>query len=147
MQPTLVELKIDPGIQIAGLVSLGYVFAQTCQLYLTNELINQMAKETFFDTDPVSERYSSALAAGFAVGLINLGTHNVVSMRMGVVSRTMHCDGPHEAEWSTCNTLRSVQACGTVVTIERCDLFDVKCGLRESMITADGHSQSHCHIM
>jgi hypothetical protein len=40
---------------------------------LTNDLINQMSKETFFENDSSSERYAYVLSAGFAVGLINLG--------------------------------------------------------------------------
>lgn len=40
---------------------------------LTNDLVNQMAKETFFESDPGLERYSYVLTCGFAIGLINVG--------------------------------------------------------------------------
>lgn len=70
--PTLCEFRIEATIQTAAIVSLGFLFAETANASLTNQLIDQMARETF-DSDQSSERYSFVLAAGFAVGLINLG--------------------------------------------------------------------------
>ncbi|KAI1726369.1 anaphase-promoting complex subunit 1 [Ditylenchus destructor] len=72
LMPTLCEFRIEATIQTAAIVSLGFLFAETANASLTNQLIDQMARETF-DSDQSSERYSFVLAAGFAVGLINLG--------------------------------------------------------------------------
>ncbi|CAD5217066.1 unnamed protein product [Bursaphelenchus xylophilus] len=72
LQPTVCDFRIEPSIQTVSLLSLGYLFAESMHAQLTNDLINQMSKETFFETDPGSERYSYVLAAGLAVGLINL---------------------------------------------------------------------------
>ncbi|CAD5212939.1 unnamed protein product [Bursaphelenchus okinawaensis] len=72
LQPTVCDFRIEPSIQTVSLLSLGYLFAESMHMHLTNDLINQMSKETFFETDPGSERYSYVLAAGLAVGLINL---------------------------------------------------------------------------
>uniref|UniRef100_A0A915D2V7 Anaphase-promoting complex subunit 1 n=1 Tax=Ditylenchus dipsaci TaxID=166011 RepID=A0A915D2V7_9BILA len=72
LMPTLCEFRIEASIQTTALVSLGFLFAETVNLSLTNQLINQMSRE-IFDTDQSSERYGYVLSAGFAIGLINLG--------------------------------------------------------------------------
>lgn len=73
LQPTLCDFRIEPVIQTVALLALGYLFTKSMNAQLTNDLINQMSKETFFETDLASERYAYVLSAGFAVGLINLG--------------------------------------------------------------------------
>ncbi|KAI6197213.1 hypothetical protein M3Y94_01197800 [Aphelenchoides besseyi] len=72
LQPTSCDFRIDPVVQTVALLSLGCLYSESMQPQLTNDLLNQMSKETFFDTDPASERYAYVLSAGFAVGLINL---------------------------------------------------------------------------
>ncbi|KAI6194639.1 Anaphase-promoting complex subunit 1 [Aphelenchoides besseyi] len=72
LQPTSCDFRIDPVVQTVALLSLGCLYLESMQPQLTNDLLNQMSKETFFDTDPASERYAYVLSAGFAVGLINL---------------------------------------------------------------------------
>lgn len=74
LQPTLCDFRIEPVVQTVALLALGCLFAKSMNSQLTNDLINQMSKETFFETDLASERYAYVLSAGFAVGLINLGT-------------------------------------------------------------------------
>lgn len=59
-------------IQTASIISLGLLFCETANQALVNKLINQMARENF-DNEQTAERYSNVLAAGIAVGLINLG--------------------------------------------------------------------------
>jgi len=76
--PTLLEFRIEPIVQTAALVAIGYLFSETAHTSLTHQLINEMARETFFDADSSAERYAYVLATGFAIGLINLGTHYLV---------------------------------------------------------------------
>lgn len=63
---------VESVIQTSALISLGLLFLETTNSLLTHQLINQMSRE-IFDCDQPSERYAFVLAAGFAVGLINLG--------------------------------------------------------------------------
>lgn len=72
LPPTLCEFRIDPSIQTAAIISLGFLFLKTANYSLVDKLINQMSREVF-ENDQTAERYSNVLAAGFAVGLINLG--------------------------------------------------------------------------
>lgn len=73
LPPTLCEFHIDPSIQTAAVISLGFLFAETANYSLVSKLINQISKE-LFENEQTAERYSHVLAAGFAVGLINLGS-------------------------------------------------------------------------
>uniref|UniRef100_A0AC34RAV0 Anaphase-promoting complex subunit 1 n=1 Tax=Panagrolaimus sp. JU765 TaxID=591449 RepID=A0AC34RAV0_9BILA len=73
IEPTSVELKFEPLVQVAAILSLGFLFQESSNAGLTNKLMNEMARETFFDNDPSTERYSYVLSAGIAIGLMNLG--------------------------------------------------------------------------
>lgn len=73
MAPTLCEFKIEASIQTSAVVALGYLHAETVNHALSSQLINQMSREDF-DFEQ-TERYSFVFAAGFAVGLINLGEY------------------------------------------------------------------------
>ncbi|KAI6229914.1 Anaphase-promoting complex subunit 1 [Aphelenchoides fujianensis] len=72
LQPTSCDFRINPVVQTVAILSLGWLYAESMQTQLTNDLLNQMSKETFFESDPDSERYAYVLSTGFAVGLINL---------------------------------------------------------------------------
>ena len=72
IEPTLVELKFEPIVQVASILSLGFLFQGTTNSSLTNKLLNEMARETFFENDPAAERYNYVLCAGISIGLINL---------------------------------------------------------------------------
>lgn len=73
LQPTLCEFRFEMVVQTAAVVGLGYLFAESMNQSLSSQLINQMSRETFDSDQGGTERYSFVLAAGFAVGLINLG--------------------------------------------------------------------------
>ncbi|VDD91006.1 unnamed protein product [Enterobius vermicularis] len=73
MGPTLLELHIDPMVQTAALVSLGLLFAGSSHLGILGQLVNEIARPAVPDQEPLTDRYSYTLAAGFAIGLISLG--------------------------------------------------------------------------
>lgn len=73
IEPTLIELKFEPIVHVASILALGFLFQGTTNSSLTNKLLNEMAKETFFDNDISHERYNYAFCAGVSIGLINLG--------------------------------------------------------------------------
>lgn len=74
MGPTLLELHIDLMVQTAALVSLGLLFAQTSHLGILGQLINEIGRAASPNQEPSTDRYSYTLGAGFAVGLISLGS-------------------------------------------------------------------------
>ncbi|KAK6103385.1 Anaphase-promoting complex subunit 1 family protein [Brugia pahangi] len=73
MGPTLLELHIDTMIQTAALVALGLLFAQSSHMGILSQLVNEIGRPACPDSEPPTDRYSYALAAGFAIGLIALG--------------------------------------------------------------------------
>lgn len=77
MGPTLLELHIDPMVQTAALVSLGLLFAGSSHLGILGQLVNEIARPAVPDQEPLTDRYSYTLAAGFAIGLISLGINFV----------------------------------------------------------------------
>jgi hypothetical protein len=73
IEPTLVELKFDPIVQLASIMGIGPLFQGSTHPSNTNRITNEMAKETFFEGENESNRYSYVLNCGIAIGLINLG--------------------------------------------------------------------------
>ncbi|KAL3090662.1 hypothetical protein niasHT_023507 [Heterodera trifolii] len=79
LQPTLCEFRIDLVVQTAALLSLGLLFCETTNHTVSSQLLNQMSLEVPCESDQSSDRYSFVLAAGFAIGLINLGKGKEIS--------------------------------------------------------------------
>uniref|UniRef100_A0A914H9E7 Anaphase-promoting complex subunit 1 n=1 Tax=Globodera rostochiensis TaxID=31243 RepID=A0A914H9E7_GLORO len=79
LQPTLCEFRIDLVVQTAALISLGLLFCETSNHTVSSQLLNQMSLEVPCESDQSSDRYAFVLAAGFAIGLINLGKGKEIS--------------------------------------------------------------------
>ncbi|KAF1765459.1 hypothetical protein GCK72_005411 [Caenorhabditis remanei] len=76
MGPTPLEIKLDYTIQTAAVSGLGLLFADSGNMNIAKKLVNEVGKAPSKDEEPVTERASYKLSAGFSLGLIMLGKGN-----------------------------------------------------------------------
>lgn len=76
MGPTPLEIRLDYTIQTSAVAGLGLLFAESGNMNIAKKLINEIGKAATKDEEPVTDRSSYKLTAGFSLGLIMLGKGN-----------------------------------------------------------------------